>query len=482
MAGLQVAGIGSGLDVESIVTQLMAVSRKPIETLDKNSKKIQTQISDMGRMKAAFEKLQNAMKTLSNPTTSQTNLLGLKTASSESTVASAAVNPGASFGNYNLEVISLAQGQKTISNQTFASNTAPITSSESTISIVKGKISGGSLNATTGIYTGATFSTDKSPTDITIAAGASLNDIKDAINKANIGTKASVIFDGTSYQLSLTTTGLGVNESLKITSTGDATVSSLIDYDVENAQNLRQIQSASNLTAKIDGIPVSFPTNTVTDAIAGVTLYAYKTGTASISVSQDTSMISGAITSLTSAWNELTSLYNANAGYNSTTKTAGSLFGDSYLRSTFSQLRQNLFSSTGTPGSISQQFNNLGNLGITIAKNGIATLDSAKLSKALAENPENVYNLFASNNGNLFASAISTLSTVIEGKGLETRIEGLNSRVKSIANQKQSIEDRLANEEKTLRRRFSSLDTMMANMNQTGNFLSQQLSNLNNLN
>lgn len=480
MSGLQVPGIGSGLDVNSIVTQLMSVSKQPIAGIDKKVTQIQTQISDFGRMKAAFEKLQSALKNLSSES-SKTNLLGLKSTSSAPETLGVAVDPGATFGNFAVNIQTLAQGQKISSNSTYASATADLATVDSTISIVKGTISGGTFDNDTGAYTGATFGTPNTAVTINVKAGDSLNDIRDAINKANAGVKASVIYDGANYRLSLTTTGVGNTESLKITTSGaDAAVSSLMNYDVESAQSFKQVQAASNLTGTIDGIDVSFKSNTIKDAITGVTLYAYKPGTANVSVTQDNAAVGTAVGAVTTAWNELATLYNASAGFNSATKTAGTLYGDAYLRMNFTQLRQNLFStSASAEAGLNPQFSSLSGIGFNIAKNGLATLDSAKLGKALTDNPEAVFNLFSATGGNVFANALNTLKGMVDDKGLQTRIDGFNSRIKVLNSQKAALENRLVNEEAMLRKRFGNLDSLVANLNNTGNFLMQKFANNN---
>lgn len=477
MAGLQVPGIGSGLDVNSIVTQLMNVSRQQIAGIDKKVTQIQTQISDFGRMKASFEKLQGVLKNLSSESAKNT-LLGIKATSSTPENIGVAADPGATFGTYSVKIDSLAQGQKLSSNSTFSSATADIATTDSTISIVKGTISGGTLNSTTGTYSGSSFATTNTAITVNIKTGDSLNDIRDAINKANAGVKASVIYDGANYRLSMSTTGVGNEESLKITSSGDdSAISNLLDYDVQGTQNFKQVQAAGNMTGSIDGVDVSFKSNTIKDAITGVTLYAYKTGTSTVSVSQDSASINQALGSITSAWNELATLYNASAGFNSATKTAGTLYGDSYLRMSFGQLRQNIFSSTASEGSnVNPQFSSLASIGFNVGKNGLATLDTVKLNKALADNPEAIYNLFSTTQGNVFGNALTTLKSMVDDSGLQTRLDGFNNRIKVLNSQKTALENRLVNEEATLRKRFGNLDVLIANLNNTGSFLTQKFS------
>lgn len=385
----------TNLDVNSIVSQLMAVERRPITKLDAKEAGYQAKLSAYGSVKGAVSGFQTALQGLNSASKFQS----LKATPSDATIFSASAASTAVAGSYSLEVTSLAQAQKLVATgQT--SNTAAIGAGASTtVTFDFGAISGGTFNSTTGKYTGATFTSNGNGTkSITIdSTNNSLQGIRDAINTAQMGVTATIINDGsgTPYRLALSSDSNGTSNSMKITVSGDAAVSSLLAHDPAGTQNLAETVTAQNANFKVNGVAVSKTSNTVSDVIQGVTLTLNKTTTspATLTVARDTASVSSSISSFVKAYNDLAATLKNASAYNAATKQGAILQGDSTVRSLQAQLRSMLSTSVaGTSGVLTT----LSDVGVSFQKDGTLALDQAKLDKAIASNFSDIASLFAS--------------------------------------------------------------------------------------
>lgn len=390
--GLSSPGIGSNLDVNSIVSKLMDVERQPLDKLDQKEAAYQAQISAYGSLKGALSSFQTSLQGLKTPSRFQT----LTASTSDGTVASASASPAAIPGSYALEVSRLAQPQK-LAAAGQISTIAAI--GNGTLTFDSGTIGGGTLDPSTGKYTGASFTSNGAGTKtVTIDAGNnSLAGIRDAINAAKIGVTAAIVNDGSStpYRLVLSSDNPGKANSLKISVSGDAALSSLLAQDPAGAQNLSETVTAQNAEFKVDGVAVSKPTNTVTDAIPGVTLNLMKTNAgspSSITVARDTASVKSAVDGFIKAYNDLNKSLTGLSSYNAATKQGAILQGDSTVRSLQAQLRGTLSSSlTGTGAS----YTTLSQIGVSFQKDGTLAVDSAKLQSAIANSFSDIAGLFA---------------------------------------------------------------------------------------
>lgn len=387
-------GIGSNLDIESLVTQLMAIEKRPLTTLATKEASYKTKLTAFGTIKSAVSQFQTAVKALSSASKFQ----AAKASIGDSTVATASAASGAAPGTYALEVTKLAQAQKLVATGQ-ASDTAMIGNGVLTFDF--GNISGGSLNEGTGEYTGAAFTSNGSGAKtVTIdASNHTLAGIRDAINKAKIGVTATIVNDGgaSPYRLALSVNNTGADNSLKISVSGDAALSSLLAYDVgpTGSQNLSQTMAAQNATFKVDGISVTKSSNTITDVIAGVTLNLTKANsgsTTNVTVARDTESVKTAVNSFVTAYNDINKTLKSLSAYDATTKTAAILNGDSSVRSIQTQLRSVL----GTPiAGGTSTFTILAQIGVSLQKDGTLAVDSTKLQTALDKNFDDVAGLFA---------------------------------------------------------------------------------------
>lgn len=382
------AGIGSGLDVNSIISQLMALEQRPLTALASKEAKYQAQLSAYGSLKGALSTFQSAAASLASPA----KFSALKASVADSTLATVSVAATATPGSHAIEVQTLAQAQKLASAAHAATNTA---------------IGTGKLTISFGTYDADTFTAngDKAATEITIGAGQnSLAGIRDAINAADAGISATIINDGTGYRLTVSSKDSGTANAIRIAVTDDDAAHtdnaglSQIAFDartVSGVTNLSETVAANDAVVVIDGITVTKSSNTISDALAGVTLSLLKENpgsTTTLSIAKDTAGVQSSIQSFVKAYNDLNTTIVNLTKYDAETKKASLLTGESTVRTLQSQLR-GLFN---TPlSSAGGGLASLPDVGITFQTDGTLKLDSAKLTASLNDPAKDVASLFA---------------------------------------------------------------------------------------
>jgi len=384
-------GIGSGLDVNGIVAKLMAVEQQPLDQLSAQETTVQSKISAYGSLKSALSALQTAVHALSAPAPFRS----MSATVGDASVATATTADGAVAGRYSLEVSQLAQNQKLVSAG-FASSTDTVGS--------------GTLTFTFGTWSGGSFTPNPAAgaRTVTIAPGqSSLAGVRDAVNAANIGVTATIVNDGSAsgQRLVFSSNASGANQSLSIAAADadgqntDAAGLSQLAYDpaatAGSGKNLTETLAAQDALLTLDGIAVRSASNTVTDAIAGVTLKLARTNVGSptsIAVDQSSGPATTAVSAFVKAYNDLQTTITNLTKYDATNKQASILTGDSTVRLAQSQLRSLV---GGAVSGASGSLDTLSLAGITTQSDGTLLLDSAKFNAALAADPKAVEKLFA---------------------------------------------------------------------------------------
>ncbi|MDQ8024132.1 MAG: flagellar filament capping protein FliD [Moraxellaceae bacterium] len=449
-------GVGSNLNLEDMVTQLMQLERQPITQIQARSASATTQLSALGSLKSALSNLQTAAKALSTGT----NFNAFKTAVAATDVATATATGSAVAGQYSIEVTQLAQFQKVKS--------ASVTNGAT--------IATGTLTLELGSTTGGTFTADGTKTkNIVINSGNNtLAGLRDAINASGAEVSASIVNEGSSSRLVLTSKNSGTTNTFRL--------SGLSGFDYNPASEtgtMEKITSAQDAKVTIDSIEVTRSSNTITDAINGVTLNLAKTniGTpTTLSVTTDGKAVEDKVNAFIKAYNDVNSYIKAQTAYDATTKKAGALNSDAAVRSIQSQLRATV-SGTLSGGTLTR----MSEVGIKIAVDGSLSLDSTKFQAALADPTKNVSALFADTNGVAgFGKQIdSKITDFLSTDGvLTSRTDGINKTITSYTKRIEALEVRMESIEARYRRQFSALDTMVASYTSTGNYLSQQLAAL----
>ena len=385
-------GVGSKLDVNSIVTQLMGIESRPLAQLNTREISFQAKLSAFGSIRSALSQFQGAMSSLSFASRFE----GATATSSDTAAVSASATARAPAGSYAVEVSALAQNQRLVAAGQ-ATTTATI--GTGTLTFDFGTISGGSFDAQAGQYSGAAFASAGSGVrTVTIASGSgSLGGIRDAINAAGIGVTASIVNDGgaSPFRLVLSSDRTGAANAMKITVDGDAALDSLLGQDPASTQNLVQTAAARNAELTINGVAVTKPTNMVSDALEGVTLTLSKTNVgspATVSVTRDSGKAVAAAETFVKAYNDLDKTLEDLSAYNAGTRTGAVLNGDPAVRSLQNQLRTVFSQPLGGAGS---DLRSLSDIGMAFQRDGSLLLDATKMNRVMAANPGRIAGLFA---------------------------------------------------------------------------------------
>lgn len=483
MATISSLGTGSGLDLNGLLTKLMAVEQIPLTNLDTKEASYQAKLSAYGSLKGAVSSLQSATRALKS--TSLYSSLSATVA--DTTIATASAVSTAVAGTYSIAVTALAKAQSLSTKAEFSSHSTDISATAGKIKIELGTFASGTFTA----------NADKTPVTIDVAATASsLDEIRDAINAANAGVRASVVYVGKNgsgtdvYKLALTANDTGSANSMRIT------VMDANDVVQTNNTGLAQLSynpalaagagnefdvniPAQNAQFTVDGITLTRSSNTVTDAITGVTMNLLKESSTTLTIAKNTAAVKTALQTFVKAYNDVNKLAHDLSAYDSANKKASVLTGDSGVRSLQSTLRQLIGTSVG-PATLSTR--NLSAVGVTMQRDGSLELDTSKFDTAVTNSATDVATLFSSDTTATRGIAVqmsSVLDSMLATNGLlAARTDGINSSIKDIGKQREALNIRLVSIEKRYRAQFTALDSLVASMQQTSNYLTQQLASI----
>lgn len=477
MATTSALGSGSGLDLTSLLSQMITSEKQPqIDLITQKTTKVSTTISALGALKSAASSFQTALADLKDP-----KFFNSHTATSgDTSMFSVTAEGTADAGSYSISVLNLASANK-IASGSFANPDAEVGT---------GKLSIGVGDETFDV-------------DIT-SDNNSLADIRDAINNApnNTGVKASLLTisdgaGGTATKLVLTAKDTGAKSQISISAADDdgnntdGSGLSQLYYSKSDEANshFSEVKPALDAQITIDGFAATSSTNEFKDSITGVTITALKPITdsdknptsADLNVAVDTNSIKTAIQKFVTAYNAYAGTYNMMTSYTpasgtTTAATAGPLLGNSSASLLNNRMRQGL---TSTVADAAPNFNSLASVGITTKADGTLEIDDAKLSKALSGNMDDVAKLFSGDNG-VAGRLDKQLSDALSSTGLFQNTQNtLQSQLDDLQKQATDLDTRMAAKEASYRAQFTALDTLVAQLKQTGSFLTQQLSSMN---
>lgn len=401
MAGITVSGVGSGLDVNTIVSDLIKAERSPVEKrLDTREATLQAKLSAIGTFKGAVSDFQSALSGVN----SSSGFQSMTTSVGDTTLFTANATSVAQTGDYSIGVTQLAQAHKLVTAAGLFTNTTD-TVGTGTLTFEFGSYDNADNTGDNPTGTG-TFTANAAKTAKTVTLDSSnntLSGVRDAINKANIGVRAGIVYDGSGYRLTLTSTDSGAKNSLRISVTGDgdsdntdAAGLSVLAYDPTNSTpvaNMTRTVKAQDAAVTVDGVNITSASNSVVGAVPGVTLTLKKAGASStLSVAQDTSATTKAVGDFVTAYNKLATTAKSLTAYDATDTTQnGVLLGDITVTAIMRQINSVFTSAvtgaTGAPRS-------LADVGVSLQKDGTLKLDGSKLQAALAQSPQAVAALF----------------------------------------------------------------------------------------
>ncbi|WP_417659365.1 flagellar filament capping protein FliD [Pseudidiomarina sp.] len=445
MASIAALGIGSGLDLNGLLNQLEASERQRLQPITQQQRSFEARISAYGKLQSALTKFQDATSALNLSTTYKATT---STVNSDAlTVAAASNTPP---GTYNVDVTGLARAY-TIATQGVADSAA--------------QLGTGTGNVSFTLANGTSHSID-------LADGStSLEDVRNAINNGQSDVQASIINDGsgTPYRLVLTSATTGTDASITDITYGGALAGNL-------ASDAATEILAENAQLTVNGIAISSQTNVVEDAIQGVTLSLAKPGQAQVSITRDAEAITGQVEEFVTAYNELQTLVTKMTDYDVGSDTPGQLLGDSGVRTIQSRM------STLLSETVAGQFSMLSDIGISRELGGQLKIDENKLAAVVQNDLPKLQEFLAgSDTVQGFAEkAKTTLTNLLADDGpIQSRLKGFESTIERLDERYFREEQRIASTVDIYRKQFAQMDSMIASMNSTSAYLTQQFSSLN---
>ncbi|PKG52218.1 MULTISPECIES: flagellar filament capping protein FliD [Halomonadaceae] len=439
MASISSLGIGSGLDLNGLLDQLKEAEEEKLVPIIEQQETQKAKISAYGQLQSALSAFQDSADALNDSALYEslsTNVGG------EAITATA--DAEAQPGSYNVSVDKLATAGTLATGRVDAPD-VQLVDTDTTLT----------LN-----FTGQ----DQGSVDISVTQGDSLEDIRDAINaREDSGVSASVINDGEGYRLALSSSETGTEASIASSNFND--VINVTPTDVEITQG------GQDAALNVNGIAITSPTNQVEGAIQGVTLNLQEEGESTVKIEQDTLAVREAVTSFVDAYNDLKGTMGELTSFDAETGAAGELLGDSAVRTVESRMRSVL------SGAVEGEFSMLSDIGISLQTDGTLEIDSDELDNAISSNQDALSAFFVGSSDETgMAGQVNTMvEQLLSTNGTVTgAITGAENRSESLVERYTRTEQSIDQTISRYRSQFGQLDGIIAQMNQTSSYLTQQ--------
>lgn len=432
------SGLGSGLDIDAIVSGLVSASSQPIRTAQTRISEAQAAVSTLSGIGGLMRELRDVVDTLDTAS----ELASYSGSTGNEDALGITVSGTAKPATYSVTNVSLAQEQRHYSGvQT--SRDGPL-----------------------GISGDLVFTQDGTDYTISVSAEDSLEDIGIKINEGGADIGASIVAAKDGFYLQVRSKETGASQAFTVNEAG---------LSASLGIGAGKIQDARNSSVTIDGLQIESETNTISDAVLGVSfeLKQNSTETFNVSVKSDSSAMKKSLEDFVSKYNNVLGRIHSVSGFGSNEGSSKALRGDSTLRSITNRLSGMILSSAGTGGSL----DTLADLGMRLNNNGTLRVDAAKMEEALNANPDNFAKVLAGDDssdglmdvmGNLLKSFIDV------GTGsLDLRKEALNNEIKLFRDTADREQRRLDVMELRLRETFSIMDAQMGAYNVDMNFLAR---------
>jgi len=454
MASITSTGIGSGLDVASIVQSLVAAEGQPVETrIARQEARAQAKLSAFGSLKSALADFRDKLEIMKDPE----RFLARKAISGNEEAFTVTAGTDATPASFSVEVVQLARAQR-LSSGAFADSATAVGT--------------GTLTLAVGTSTADIEITEENNT---------LAGIRDAINSSgdNPGVSATIVNADSGSYLILTADDTGAEQQITVTQTGGDGGLAALEYDPGNGLTaLTESVAAQDALIRIDGFDVMSDSNTFTGAVQGVTISLVGTtdgATEELSVVNDVDATRQVVADFVESYNALIDVFDAVTNFNAELETGAALIGDSTVRGIRDQIRREL--STAVTD-IDAGFSMLGEVGVEVQLDGKLSINDARLSAVLADDFVRFGALFSASDG--FGVRLFDLADgYLDSDGIiETRTKGIEGTIDGLGDERESLNERLASLETRLLRQFNALDSLLAQLQSTSNFLTQQLANL----
>ena len=454
MAGLSAPGLGSGLDVNNLVTQLVAAERSPVEQrISRTQTGIDSKLSALGVLRGVLSTLQSSVGALRT----ETQVLARRAVSSDPTILRATASTTAPVGTYSVEVLSLATTHKLVS-EPYAGGS-------------------GSLVGTGEL----TFTQNGQEFVVAATAGMTLAQLRDAINTApdNRGVRASIVQADDGARMVFTAAASGSAQAINVQVRPPNGALNILEYNPGQGQGqtppMSVLSAAADAQVKIEGFAVSAAGNTVAAAIEGVTLdlLTSKPGTTvTVTVSPDVASVKEKITKFVTDYNNAAATMTSQRSFDGGTRKAGPLLGDSTLLGVESRMRRDI---TGVIQPLPGSPSTLSAIGIGFGVDGRLVINDARLTAALQSDAAGVAKVLAGEGG-IAKRLYDTIEGAIGlGGQVVGRTDSLQTQRRDLQKQREALEVRMQLVEASYRRQFGALDAMLTDMQSTGRYLAGAL-------
>ncbi|RRV47077.1 flagellar filament capping protein FliD [Pseudomonas sp. p106] len=455
-ASITSLGVGSGLDLESILESLEeSKTTSLLDPITAQEESVEAEISAYGTLTSALDTLQSAAEALADASLYES----LSTSISGSGVA-VTTSSEAVAGTYSIEVTQLAQAQSLATDG---------------ISDTTTTLGTGTLTLQAGSNDAVSITLDSS--------NNTLEGLRDAINDADAGITATIVSDGSDspYRLVLTSDSTGTEAAMTVSySSSDSSdlAASLFGY-ADGAGNMTETVAAQDAELTINGIAITSQSNTVEEALQGVTLTLSDTGSSqTLTITRDTDSIESAITAFVDAYNDFVTTVDELTAYDADAGTSGELLGDSTTRRISTELASDIYTQIG-----SGTFSYLSQLGIALESDGTLSIDEDTLASALEDNIDAVSEFFIGSDG---SSGFITRMTEDLDNYLDEDTGLIPAKTDSLDNKLDQLEERydekqalIDSEMERWREQFTELDTLISTLNSTADYLTEQFEALN---
>ncbi len=451
------AGAGSGLDLESVISASVAAKKAQLQT-PITTKKTNTQITltGLGQLKSAISTFRTSLDALSATGAFNKRSVNI-TQDTDDPVLKIETNDGASNGDYNITVDKLATTSKV--EGTFASSTTALITEDGTL----------------------TFKAGDEEFTVDVKAGDTLEQVRKRINNNgdNFGLTANIVNTSDGKAKLILDSGVsGAGNDLSITGSTTA----LTDKFSTTGSNMTQTQAAGSAQITVDGNILTSETNTFEDTIAGLDVTVLRTsdkdtdGNAKsnrVKVTTDTSAITKLVQNFIDSYNTLNTKMTELGKRNTISggesqDDGGALAGDSTPR-----IVRNLMTNAITiPSTNSTVYSTIFQLGIKMDNDGVLSLDSDKFKDALADNYEQVVSVFGGSEGVAGQLSASLKEYTKTGGLLSMRQDQLNTELNYWGQKEADTTTQMEKYEASLRAKYASLDTLLAQMNSSASYLS----------
>ncbi|WP_271910662.1 flagellar filament capping protein FliD [Vreelandella alkaliphila] len=445
MASIASLGIGSGLDLNGLLGQLKEAEQAKLEPIAEQIQSEDAKISAYGKLQSALEQFQSSAEALNKPSSFEsltTNVEG----SAVGAVSSNAAQPG----QYEVQVGQLATASSLVTERLETADESIVTGEQS----LSFALADGAMDP------------------ITIADGSSLEDMRDAINQQSDGRlSASIINDGEGFRLAVNSTETGADASIESTN-----FSSILAGDVQTS-DAQVVQAGQDAEFNVNGIDIVSSSNQVEGAIQGITLNLSEAGaTSTVSVEQDSDAIREQVTAFVDDFNTLKDTITSLTAYDVEAGQAAGLNADAATRAVERELRQTISSVVGGDG-----FSVLSDVGISLQVDGKLAIDEDQLDSIVANQPDQLASFFAgdSEEGGMAGQITASLESLVgTGGRLESAVDSSERRFAALEDRFATTENRIEQTVERYRTQFQAMDGMVAQMNQTSAYLTQQFAML----